>query len=99
MERREQKLSETLEIGLGEAKDFLKLHRELMPGFDRWTKRAIKEVAMRGYASTAFGFRRPLPQIRSGNSYLRAEGERFAINTKIQGSAAQHMQTGDDRSE
>ena len=85
------KLSETLEISVDEAAYFLTMHKRLMPGFDEYVARTIKGVRNRGYTETAFGFRRYLPAMTSKNRTMRSADERKAVNTEIQGSAANHM--------
>ncbi len=85
------KLSETLEISVEEATYFLSMHRKLMPGFDEHVARTIKAVRNQGYTETAFGYRRYLPAMTSKNRTMRSSDERKAVNTPIQGSAANHM--------
>ncbi|MEN6514800.1 MAG: DNA polymerase, partial [Fervidobacterium sp.] len=52
----------------------------------------IKELARKyGYVKTMFGRRRDIPQINARDPNVRAEGERIAINTPIQGTAADIM--------
>lgn len=85
------KLAETLEVSVEEAAYFLAMHRRLMPGFDEHVTRTNKMVRNRGYTETAFGFRRYLPAMTSKNRTMRSAAERQAVNTPIQGSAANHM--------
>jgi DNA polymerase-1 len=86
------KLSETLECSVQEAADFLKLHNKLFPGFARWVKLQEEFSRRAGYTSTYFGYRRYIPEIQSSNKILRSRGQRIAVNTPIQGSAAGHIQ-------
>jgi DNA polymerase-1 len=58
------------------------------PGVADYVSSAIRDARERGYATTILGRRRPLYGLRSTNSRARAEAERMAINTPIQGSAA-----------
>ncbi len=53
-----------------------------------WQKFAIREAKIRGYAETALGRRRYLPEIKSYNSRLRRSAERMAMNTPVQGLGA-----------
>jgi len=87
-------VAETLEIPVNEAVDFMAKHHRTMPGLWDWIARQKKLVKRTGYAETAFGFRRYLPDIRSKNFAKRSEAERFGVNTPIQGSATEHMQLG-----
>ena len=50
--------------------------------------RTIAEARDRGYAETLFGRRRPVPELRAMNRQVRMLGERLAVNSGIQGSAA-----------
>jgi DNA polymerase-1 len=62
--------------------------------FDRYSevkaymKSSVEEARNRGYTETLVGRRRPIPELVSGNRVERSRGEREAINTPIQGSAA-----------
>ena len=51
-------------------------------------KSSVEEARNRGYTETLVGRRRPIPELVSGNRVERSRGEREAINTPIQGSAA-----------
>ena len=55
---------------------------------DERLKRLADEVREKGYAVTIFGRKRPIPEINSDNKMTRSLGERLAVNTPIQGSAA-----------
>lgn len=85
------KLAEMLDIDLKTAEEFHAAHRELYGGFHRWCNEQTIKVKRLGYAETLFGFRRYIPEIQSENPILRLRGERLAINTPIQGSAAGHI--------
>ena len=62
--------------------------------FDRYSEvkaymqSSVEEARSRGYTETLIGRRRPIPELASGNRVERGRGEREAINTPIQGSAA-----------
>ena len=58
------------------------------PGIKAYVEAQIARVREKGYAETLLGRRRYIPNIHSGNKSLRAEAERLAINTPIQGTAA-----------
>ena len=63
-------------------------YKERFPGIDRFLARCVQEAVDRGYVTTILGRRRAIPEIASGNHRLRAFGERLAINSVVQGSAA-----------
>ena len=50
--------------------------------------RQVKEAKEQGYVTTMFGRRRPVPELSSGNFMQRSFGERVAMNSPIQGTAA-----------
>jgi DNA polymerase-1 len=51
-------------------------------------ERTIEQAQSDGYVTTLMGRRRPIPELRSGNPNTRRLGERLAVNTVIQGTAA-----------
>ena len=51
-------------------------------------QRTVEEGRKKGYVTTLYGRRRPLPEINAANRNVRALGERMAMNTPIQGTAA-----------
>jgi DNA polymerase-1 len=57
-------------------------------GIARFLQACIDQALDRGYVETILGRRRPIPEVRSRNPATRALGERYAINTVVQGSAA-----------
>jgi DNA polymerase-1 len=57
-------------------------------GVKRYIERLIEETRQRGYCETLLGRRRSIPELQSRNYTLRQQGERLAINTPIQGTAA-----------
>ena len=81
-------LSEQLGIERDEAQLYIDRYRGRMPRVAAFIERAIHEAKERGYAVTVLGRRRPIPELRAQNWNLRSLGERLAVNTVIQGSAA-----------
>jgi DNA polymerase I len=57
-------------------------------GVRRFIDQVIEEVKELGYCQTLAGRRRPIPELQSRNRTIRQQGERLAINTRIQGTAA-----------
>jgi DNA polymerase-1 len=51
-------------------------------------QRTIEQAARDGYVTTLFGRRRPVPEIRASNRQTRSLGERLAVNSVMQGTAA-----------
>lgn len=81
-------LSKGLHIPLEEATGYIQSYFTRYRGVQEFTKKMIATARERGYATTIFGRKRYLPQLRSENFHLRMLAERMAINTSIQGSAA-----------
>jgi DNA polymerase-1 len=81
-------LSEQLGIERDEAQVYIDTYRGRMPRVAEFIERAIHDARERGYAVTLLGRRRPIPELRAQNWNVRSFGERLAVNTVIQGSAA-----------
>jgi len=81
-------LARTLGVSRGEASEFIRRYKARYPGIPRFLDECVAEAEANGWVSTMLGRRRPIPEIRSRNRNLRAQGERLAINTVVQGSAA-----------
>ena len=61
------------------------------PGIDHFLQACVREASDQGYVSTLTGRRRAIPEIYASNQRQRSLGERLAINTVVQGSAADLM--------
>jgi DNA polymerase-1 len=83
-----QTLSEQLGIDLSTAKDYIAAYYGRYQGVARYRDAAIAAAREKGYVTTLFQRRRYLPDIEHKNRMIRAESERMAINTPIQGTAA-----------
>jgi DNA polymerase-1 len=81
-------LSQRFDIAHEEATQFIKSYYDLYPGVASWREKAVQSAEEKGYADTIFKRRRPLPDLHSRNYNLREFSKRAAINTPIQGSAA-----------
>lgn len=81
-------LSQDLGISVKEAEAFIKNYLDSFPGIRQYMRDTIAHGREQGYVSTLFGRRRALPELASKNYNLRALGERMAMNTPIQGTAA-----------
>lgn len=81
-------LSETLNIDREEAKRYIARYFERHPGVREYTEKVLAEAAEKGYVETLFGRKRPVPEMRSHNKNTRQLGERLAVNSPIQGTAA-----------
>ena len=81
-------LSQRLGVSRKEAADLIETYFRLYPKVREYMDRAIADARAKGYATTILGRRRTLRDISSRNATVRQAAERDAINTPIQGSAA-----------
>lgn len=81
-------LSQGLDIPQKEAKQFIDRYFEMYPKVKEYMDQVIQEAKEQGYVTTLLGRRRYLPQIHSRNYGERSFAERTAMNTPIQGTAA-----------
>ncbi|MEK6674708.1 MAG: DNA polymerase I [Planctomycetota bacterium] len=81
-------LARTLGISSGEAKSFIDSYFKKYPGIRRFIDECVESARRTGYAETILGRRRPIPELQSRNRGLVSFGERIAVNTVVQGSAA-----------
>lgn len=81
-------LSQNLGISRPEAKSFIDRYFEQYPGIEQFMKDVVTQAKQDGYVSTLFNRRRYLPDIHSSNFNIRSFAERTAINSPIQGTAA-----------
>jgi len=84
-------LMSRLSVSEEEAREYIKRYFDKYPGVRRYLKFLIDEAYKKGYSTTIFGRKRYLKELGSSNNRIRALGERFAVNTPIQGSAADIM--------
>jgi DNA polymerase-1 len=83
-----QRLAGELSIPLSEASSYIKRYFERLPGVRKYLDETLENARERGYVTTMYGRRRYLPELRGPDGGARAQAERIAINTPIQGSAA-----------
>jgi len=81
-------LSQDLNISRKEAEEYIESYFEKYPKVKEYMNRTVENAKESGYVTTLFGRRRPIPEISSKNFNLRSFGERVAMNTPIQGTAA-----------
>ena len=81
-------LSQQLDIKRSEAKELIEQYFSRYPGLKDYMDRAVAEARENGYVKTLMGRRRYLRDIDSRNGVIRSHAERNAINTPVQGSAA-----------
>ncbi len=81
-------LSQDLSISRKEAQEYIDRYFETYPGIKAFLDRLVADAKDTGYALTMYGRRRPVPELSSSNYMQRQFGERIAMNSPIQGTAA-----------
>lgn len=81
-------LSQDLSITRKEAAKYIDDYFQTYPGIKTFLDQAVQHAKDQGYAVTLFGRRRPVPELSSSNFMQRSFGERVAMNSPIQGTAA-----------
>lgn len=81
-------LSKNIGISYKEAKEYISNYLEKYSGIAKFMEEIVKEAKEKGYVTTLFGRRRYIPELLSKNKNIVMFGKRVAMNTPIQGSAA-----------
>ncbi|WP_194609643.1 DNA polymerase I [Clostridium vitabionis] len=81
-------LSDNLSISRKEAMEYIDRYFETYPGVKHFLDGLVEKAKALGYSETMFGRRRPIPELKNRNFAIRQFGERVAMNSPIQGTAA-----------
>ena len=81
-------LSQGLSISRKEAAQYIEAYFRTYPGIKAFLDKLVSDAKKNGYAQTMYGRRRPVPELKSSNFMQRSFGERVAMNSPIQGTAA-----------
>lgn len=81
-------LSQDLSITRKEAAQYIEQYFETYPEVKKFLDKLVADAKEQGYVTTMFGRRRPIPELSSNNFMQRSFGERVAMNSPIQGTAA-----------
>lgn len=84
-------LSQDLSISKKEAAEYIEQYFETYPDVKKFLDNTVEDARKNGYVTTMYGRRRPIPELSSGNFMQRSFGERVAMNSPIQGTAADIM--------
>ncbi len=84
-------LADRLNIPREEAKAFIDTYLERFGQVARFMQETIDQAKDAGHVTTLYGRRRQIPELRARNYQVRTQGERLAVNTVIQGTAADVM--------
>lgn len=81
-------LAKDLGITRKQAKEYIENYLATYSGVDKYLKECVEEAKKNGYTTTMFSRRRNIPELSSTNRNIRGFGERVAMNSPIQGTAA-----------
>jgi DNA polymerase-1 len=81
-------LADRLNIPREEAKEFIDAYLARFPRVAQFMQDTIERAKEEGYVTTLWGRRRQIPELRARNYQVRSQGERLAVNTVVQGTAA-----------
>lgn len=84
-------LAKELETSTSEAQDFIDLYYEKYPKVRQFLEKKVKDAQEKGFSETIFGRKRQVPELQHKDKMIQQAGRRIALNTPIQGSAADLM--------
>ena len=84
----EYSLSEDIGVSFYEAKEYIASYLANYPGVRDYMKKVVAQAREQGYTATLYGRKRYIPELKSSNFNIRSGAERIALNTPIQGTAA-----------
>lgn len=81
-------LSKDIHVSVKQAGDYINAYLTKYGGVARYMEKTVSDAKKDGYVSTVFGRRRQIPELSASNKNVQALGKRIAMNTPIQGTAA-----------
>ncbi|MGB2845256.1 MAG: DNA polymerase, partial [Candidatus Aminicenantaceae bacterium] len=84
-------LAKELETSNSEAQRFIDLYYEKYPGVHAFLEQKVQDAQKKGFSETLFGRKRQVPELKHKDRFAQQAGRRIALNTPIQGSAADLM--------
>lgn len=81
-------LSKDIGVSVAKADRYIKDYLQSFPCVEQFMNDTVESARRDGYVSTMFGRKRPVPELRASNKMVQAAGKRIAMNTPIQGTAA-----------
>ena len=84
-------LSEDIGVSRKEAEEYIKSYFVTFPGIKKYLDDCVTKAKEDGFVVTMYGRKRPIPELKSSNFMQRQFGERVAMNSPIQGTAADIM--------
>lgn len=82
-------LSQQLNIPMASARDFINSYFKIFPQIQHFMENVSNHAQENGYVTTMFGRKRPIPELQTKNKQSIEAGKRIAVNTRIQGTAAE----------
>jgi DNA polymerase-1 len=83
-----QRLARETGLSFQEARDFIDMYFQALPGVRAWIDKTLEEARENGEVRTLLGRHRPTPDVNSSDGRVRSAAENVAVNTPVQGSAA-----------
>lgn len=81
-------LSQDIHVSVQEANRYIQNYMAQFPGVGAFMEKTVEQAKINGYVTTYFNRRRPVPELLASNKMVQASGKRIAMNTPIQGTAA-----------
>ena len=81
-------LSQDIHVSVKEAQDYIDRYMRSFPNVSAYLDRTVEDAKNNGYVTTAYGRRRYIPELSNSNKQIQALGRRLAMNTPVQGTAA-----------
>ena len=81
-------LSEDIGISVKDAKEFMNRYLEVFPKIKEYQDKLVEDAYKNGYVTTLFNRKRKIEELNNTNYIIRSQGERIALNTPVQGTAA-----------
>ncbi len=86
-------LAKDINISNSEAKKYIEEYFRKYPNVEKFMNKTVADAEKNGYVTTVFGRRRNIPELSSKNRIVQASGRRIAMNTPVQGTAADIIKT------
>jgi len=81
-------LSQDIKVSVKEAQDYINQYMRSYPKVSAYLEKTVEDARNNGYVTTSYGRRRYIPELSNGNKQIQALGRRLAMNTPVQGTAA-----------
>lgn len=86
-------LSKDIGVSVKKAEEYINSYLDSFPSIREFMERTVEQAKETGYVTTLFGRKRYVPELRASNKMTQAAGKRIAMNTPVQGTAADIIKT------